>query len=112
MHRTIQKHIMMNSNEAEELRKKAKLTCLTEAALIRLLIKGYEPREKPDEEFYSYMREMSLIGNNINQIAAKVNSLGLFDSDRFEGEMERLHKLSADLKAKFLEPVDRRGFWQ
>lgn len=61
MHRTIQKHIMMNSNEAEELRKKAKLTCLTEAALIRLLIKGYEPREKPDEEFYSYMREMSLI---------------------------------------------------
>ena len=29
--------------EAQDLQKKAKKACLTEAALIRLLIRGYEP---------------------------------------------------------------------
>ena len=110
--RTIQKHIMMTSLEAEDLNQKAKLTCLTEAALIRFLIKGFHPREKPGDEFYKYMREMSLIGNNINQIAAKVNSLGIFDSVQFAGEMEKLHQLEADLEEHVLVPEDRRDQWQ
>ena len=112
MKRTIQKHIMMNADEAVELRKKARLTCLNEATLIRFLIKGYHPKEKPDDEFYKYMREMSLIGNNINQIAAKVNSLGVFDSVQFAGEVEKLHHLVADIEAHFLVPEDRRFEWR
>ena len=52
---------------------------MTEAALIRLLIRGYEPREKPDERFYDAMRELSAIGNNINQLAIKANALGFVD---------------------------------
>ena len=58
------------------------------------------------------MREMSLIGNNINQIAARVNSLGIFDSEGFQAEMEKLHQLEADLEAHYLMPEDRRYEWQ
>ena len=47
------------------MQKKAKKACLTEAALIRLLLRGYEPREKPDERFYDAMRELSAIGKHI-----------------------------------------------
>ena len=47
-------------------------------SVIRLLLKGYEPREKPDERFYDVMRELSAIGNNINQLAAKANTLAVF----------------------------------
>ena len=66
--RNIEKHFLMNRQEAQDLQKKAKKACLTEAALIRLLLRGYEPREKPDERFYDAMRELSAIGNNINQL--------------------------------------------
>ena len=71
--RNVDKHIWFDRQEAQDLQKKAKKACLTEAALIRLLIRGYEPREKPDERFYDAMRELSAIGNNINQIAHAVN---------------------------------------
>ena len=54
--------------------------CLSEAGLIRLLIRGYEPKEKPDDRFYDVMRELSSIGNNINQLAAKANTLGFIDA--------------------------------
>ncbi len=112
MRRTIRKQIWVNHEEDQEIKKKASLACLTESALVRFLIKGYHPREKPDEEFYKYMRQMSAIGNNINQIAAKVNSLGTFDSERFQQEIEKLHQLEADLEAHFLRPEDRRDEWQ
>ena len=110
--RNIKKQIWMNRDEDQDLKHKAHRACLSEASLIRLLIKGYHPREKPDEDFYRYMREMSRIGNNINQIAAKVNSLGIFDSERFDGEMEKLHQLVADLETAFLTPEDRRELWR
>ena len=54
--RNVDKHIWFDRQEAQDLQKKAKKACLTEAALIRLLIRGYEPREKPDEKFYDAMR--------------------------------------------------------
>ena len=72
--RNIEKHILMNKAEAQDLQKKAKRACLSEGGLIRLLLRGYEPREKPDERFYDVMRELSSIGNNINQIARSVNA--------------------------------------
>lgn len=62
--RNIEKHILMNKAEAQDLQKKAKRACLSEGGLIRLLLKGYEPREKPDERFYDVMRELSAIGKS------------------------------------------------
>lgn len=49
MKRSIEKHILMNKAEAQDLQRKAKKACLSEGGLIRLLIKGYEPKEKPDD---------------------------------------------------------------
>ena len=69
--RNIQKIVRLSRDEAQDLQKKAKRSCMSESGLIRLLLKGYEPREKPDERFYDVMRELSAIGNNINQLAAK-----------------------------------------
>ena len=76
MKRTIKKQFWFSRDEAQDLQKKAKKTCLSEAALVRLLLRGYEPKEKPDDRFYDAMREFSAIGNNIHQISVKANVLG------------------------------------
>lgn len=68
MKRTIKKQFWFSRDEAQDLQKKAKKTCLSEAALVRLLLRGYEPKEKPDDRFYDAMREFSAIGNNIHQM--------------------------------------------
>ena len=92
MRRTVEKHIRLTEDEARDLREKAKRCNLTESALIRLLIQGYEPKEKPDDRFYETMRQLSSIGNNINQLAAKANSLGFIDKKKLEREIERWHQ--------------------
>ena len=83
--RTVKKQFWFSRDEAQDLQKKAKRTCLSEAALVRLLVKGYEPKERPDERFYDVMRQLSSIGNNINQLAAQANTLGFVDAPKLKG---------------------------
>ena len=110
--RNIQKIIRLNRSEAQDLQKKAKKACVSEAGLIRLLLKGYEPREKPDEKFYDAMRELSAIGNNINQLSAKANTLGFVDAPMLKREAQRWHKFQADIERAFLRPEKSEMKWQ
>lgn len=110
--RNIQKIVRFSRDEAQDLQKKAKKACLSEAGLIRLLLRGYEPREKPDERFYDVLRELSSIGNNINQLAVKANALGFVDAPQLKKEAERWHKFQADIERTYLRPDKSEMKWQ
>ena len=58
MKRNIKKQFWFNAEEAKDLKTKAEKAFITEAALVRMLLKGYEPKEKPDDRFYAAMREL------------------------------------------------------
>ena len=110
--RNVDKHIWFSRSEAQELQRKAKKACLSEAGLIRLLIKGYEPKEKPDDRFYDVMRELSAIGNNINQLAAKANTLGFIDAPMLKNEAEKWNKFQAEVERHYLRPDKSEMKWQ
>lgn len=112
MNKRIKKQFWLSPKEAEELKRKAELAGLTETAVVRLLIRGYEPREKPDGRFYDAMRNLSAIGNNINQLAAKANTLGFVDAPQLKKEAERWHKFQADVERTFLRPDKSDMKWQ
>ncbi len=112
MKRTIKKQFWFSRDEVQELQKKAKRSCLSEAALVRFLLKGYEPKEKPDDRFYDVMRELSAIGNNINQLSAKANALNFIDAPMIAKESERWHKFQADIEREFLRPGKSDLKWQ
>ena len=79
---------------------------------MRLLVRGYEPKERPDERFYDVMRQLSSIGNNINQLAAQANSLSFVDAQKLQKEAERCHKFQADVERQFLRPEKSEMKWQ
>ncbi len=110
--RNIDKHIWFSRDEAQDLQRKAKKCCLTEGAVVRLLVKGYEPKEKPDDRFYDAMRELSAIGNNIHQLSAKANALNFIDAPKIQKEAERWHKFQADIEREFLRPGKSELKWQ
>lgn len=66
--RNIKKQFYVNAKEDSEIKRKAELVCLTEAALIRQLLGDFIPREKPDEEFYELM-------NNITKFASELEAM-------------------------------------
>lgn len=112
MKRTVKKQFWFSKSEAQDLQKKAKKNCLSEAALVRLLVRGYEPKERPDEKFYDVMRQLSAIGNNINQLSVKANALGFIDTQMLKAEAQRWHKFQADIEREFLRPEKSGLKWQ
>lgn len=112
MKQRIKKQFWLSPQEAKELKRKAKLCGITETAVIRVLLRGYEPREKTDSRFYETMRNLSAIGNNINQLAVKANALGFVDAPMLKAEAMRWHKFQADIEAVFLRPGHSNLKWQ
>ena len=112
MRTRIKKQFWLSEEENRELKRKAKMCGITESAVVRILLKGYEPREKPDDRFYDAMRELSAIGNNINQLAAKANTLGFIDTQKLQEEATRWHKFQADIECVFLRPGEINLKWK
>lgn len=105
---TIKKQVWFSPEEDAELKRKIRLTGLTEAALLRMLIRDYAPREKPDERFYTVMKELPVTGNNINQIAVKANSLGFIDAPMLQEEALKWAKFQSKIEAEFLRPIKKK----
>ena len=68
--------LWLNEKEYIKLEKLAKTTGFKKAPLIRNLIMGCEVKPHPPEQLPKLLRELSAIGNNINQIARVANSTG------------------------------------
>ena len=102
--REIKKQVWLNEEESKLLSQRAYNAGLTESDLLRFLIRGYEPREKPDDRFYESIKQLRLFGINLNQIARKANSINHIDKDLFVRESENWHKFVEQIKDEFLRP--------
>lgn len=106
--RTVDLHIRLTEKEASELKRKAKMCRITQSALVRILLNGYEPRQAPDERFYEAMRCLSAVGNNLNQLAKKANSLGFLDRAEYKRQAETLWRLENEIEKEFLRPKESK----
>ena len=84
--RSVQILFRLNEEEAEYLYELVRKSGRSKEAFLREMVKGYQLCEKPDPEFYRIMRELSAIGNRINQLAAKANALNFIDTPMLREE--------------------------
>lgn len=82
--RNIRVQLWLNRKEIETLDKKVKRSRLSREAYLRHLINGLVPRDAPPPDYFSMMRELHGIGNNLNQIAQKAHTLNVVDVQRYD----------------------------
>ena len=83
----------LNRKEAEALDKKVKKSGLNREAYLRQLIQGILPKDAPPPDYYSMMRELHKVGNNLNQIAQKAHTLNVLDVQRYDETVKEYRKL-------------------
>lgn len=102
--RNVQILFRLTEDEAELLYTLVKRSGRSKEAFLREMVKGYQLCEKPEPEFYQMMRELSAIGNRINQLAVKANALGFVDTPMLKEEAKRWHEFQIDIRKKYLLP--------
>lgn len=72
--RMIKISVRLNEQEHTHLKRLSEITGLKMEPLVRQLILGRELKPRPPENLAALLRQMSAMGNNINQIAKVANS--------------------------------------
>ncbi|MCB6414100.1 ribbon-helix-helix protein, CopG family [Faecalimonas umbilicata] len=107
--RNVQILFRLTDEEAEQLYALVKKSGRSKEAFLREMVRGYRLCEKPDPEFYQMMRELSAIGNRINQLAAKANALNFVDAPMLREEARKWHDFQIEVRKKYLLPKRAAG---
>lgn len=102
--RNVQILFRLTEEEAYELNELVRKSGRSKEAFLRAMVKGYRLCEKPAPEFYQIMRELSAIGNRINQLAAKANALNFVDAPMLSEEAAKWRQFQIEVRKKYLLP--------
>lgn len=78
---------------------------LSVAAYLRHLINGVVPKEAPPPDFFTMMRELHYIGNNLNQIAMKAHALNVIDAKHYDDSVLLFEEAVQKILSAVLDPV-------
>ena len=100
--RIIRKQVRLNFEECKIFNEKVKKSNMNESQFLRTLIINGVVKEKPDDRFYEVMKEMRKIGNNLNQIARRVNTFGYVDNNFYKQEADKWNNFMKEVKENYL----------
>ena len=98
--RTIKKQMWINQKEDNLLKLKSKKAGLNESEFLRSCIKGYKIKEQPTKEIREFIKQISGIANNINQIAIRTNIRGYVGADELNYLKNTINKFILDFQKK------------
>jgi len=90
--RNIEIKLRLDKKEAEALNKRVKKSGLSRESYLRHIINGLVPTDTPPPDYFSMMRELHGIGNNLNQIAQKAHVLNVMDVQRYDEAVKSLDR--------------------
>src|SRR5699024_12310920 len=97
---SIKKQFYVNQNEDDLLKTKSQKTGLSESEFLRSCIKGYKIKEQPTKEIREFIKQISGIANNINQIAIRTNIRGYVGADELNYLKNTINKFILDFQKK------------
>jgi hypothetical protein len=81
---------------------------ISRRAYLRHLIRGVVPADRPPPDYFAMTRELSAIGNNLNQIAHVANATGDIDGPLYRQNVAALDEAIARITEAVAAPR-RRG---
>ena len=76
IYRTKKITVRLTDKEYAKLREMSETSGLKMEPVIRKLLVGYEIRPRPNATYIKLIKELSAVGNNLNQIAKRMNATG------------------------------------
>ena len=93
IYRTKKITVRLTDKEYAKLREMSETSGLKMEPVIRKLLVGYEIRPRPNATYIKLIKELSAVGNNLNQIAHLANATGKITEDQWKKTHQLLEKI-------------------
>lgn len=90
--------LRLNAAQYTHLQEQATITGLKMEPLLRQLIMGANLRPRPPDTYAALLRELSAIGNNINQLAHQANARGEATKDEIAEAAQMVRQVARLVK--------------
>jgi len=94
----------LSESELKHLHAQVQKSGLSQEAFLRKVLNGYQVKAFPPLEFRELIRQICSIGNSLNQIAAKANSLHMLDAEKYQQKYQQLLNILLSIQKKCEEP--------
>ena len=90
--------IRLSNAEDVKLREMMRETGFNASQFVRSLITHTEIHTRPPDELMKMLRELSAIGNNVNQLAHKANGIGEIETAEVQKMRDAFDRLCKEVK--------------
>lgn len=102
-------NVYLSHEERDRLMELSSKVGLPYAIVIRELIMGFEPKEKPPEQFYESLNYVRRTGNILNQMATKMHYWGYVEDVNFlRKTVNNLQQLVIDIREHIIYLLKKR----
>lgn len=112
MSNRIKKQFWFTPEEESEFRRKVALTGLSQSSVIRMLVNGYEPRERPDDRFFQAINSLYELTSTAQRLLERSYQLGVVDKETVEREIKRWAYFISNIESEFLRPEKSPLKWK
>ena len=105
INRTKEIKVRFNDDELRQLNDAVKKSGLSREEYVRLLIKGYVPKDKPTPDLLELISQLRRIGNNLNQLVTIAHRTNSIDIKRYRKDTERLFNLIQEIYIIITQPI-------
>ena len=100
-------HFFLDDDEFERFEILKERSGLSTSALMRQLINGCQISEAPPVDFWDMTKQIRYYGNNLNQIAKRMNLFGLPDVEAYQRNADKVFALLDEIQAAVLSKRKR-----
>ena len=108
----IKKHFWLSEEDNQLLLERAKRAGLTQSTLIRMLLNGLVPKNKPSEKLLSAMMEQIALLNQLSNLVDQAELRGHEIAKRLHSIIEKMAWNNLTIEEEIQVPEDRRDIWK
>ena len=108
----IKKHFWLSEEDNQLLLERAKRAGLTQSTLIRMLLKGLVPKDKPSEKLLKAMMTQVDLINQLTNLSDKAELHDWPNAEQLRTITERFLQNNLTIEEEILLPEDRRDIWK
>ena len=86
-------HFFLNDKEYDHFLSLKEKSGLSTSELLRQLINGCQINEAPPIDFWEMTKQIRYYGNNMNQVAKRINLFGLPDSEAYQRNADKVFEI-------------------
>lgn len=109
--RPIRFELCFNEKEYDTLNRFSERMKISKAQVLRFLLNSAILVEAPSIDYRKWIRELRMIGNNINQVLVIAKSNGVFNSLELQKHLNALDKLEDGMKEE-INTLKRNRRWE